>query len=78
MQTETITGKKQGKSALAAGYLERGWVIANHKAKAGRNDTSVMQIINKIGLSISFQSPIVCQSGGVSCPSAVFVITCNK
>lgn len=31
MQTETITGKKQGKSALAAGYLERGWVIANHK-----------------------------------------------
>jgi enolase len=31
MQTEAKTGKKQGKSAPAAGYLERGWVIANHK-----------------------------------------------
>jgi len=29
MQAET--GNKQGKSARAAGYLERGWVIANHK-----------------------------------------------
>jgi len=29
MQTET--GKKQGRSLGAAGYLERGWVIANHK-----------------------------------------------
>jgi hypothetical protein len=31
MQAETTTGNKQGKSGGAAGYLERGWVIANHK-----------------------------------------------
>jgi len=30
MQAETITGSNQGKSG-PAGYLERGWVIANHK-----------------------------------------------
>ena len=31
MQAETTTGNKQGRSTGAAGYLERGWVIANHK-----------------------------------------------
>lgn len=31
MQAETKMGNKQGKPAGAAGYLERGWVIANHK-----------------------------------------------
>ena len=31
MQTKTITGNKQGNPAGPAGYLERGWVIANHK-----------------------------------------------
>ena len=31
MQAETKTCNKQGRPAGAAGYLERGWVIANHK-----------------------------------------------
>ena len=31
MQAETTTGNKQGRPVGAAGYLERGWVIANHK-----------------------------------------------
>jgi len=31
MRTETKTDKKHGRSTGAAGYLERGWVIANHK-----------------------------------------------